>query len=198
MGSSPSRCPGLYNSTITQSPVASPLCWAAAKRKKRAFSIFGVYAGSWWIEVKRPEGALLSQGLFTAETLVSTSLCQPAVPKVTFAAAIADGKAWLGLTAVGVNVKRGIRVGWRGHGPEGKQTEEEEENNSTETIKEFHSGTNVTAERGRRGPRRWARDSSSVKKIPDGCNVTTGRVSGLRPFTNHSPALMWARRSVLC
>lgn len=81
--------------------------------------------------------------MFTAETLASTSLCQPAVPKVNIAAVIADEKARLGLTAVGVNVKRGIQAG---HSPEG----EEEENNNTETIKEFHSGTNVTAESPRR------------------------------------------------
>lgn len=151
--------------------------WGSAERKiKDFFFIFGAHLGSWWIELKRHEGAFTSP----LSCLPPTSLCLMTVPGTTspllqrFLRKKPVWQQW---------VKCQERT--QSRGKTNQQTErKKKKKTTTQKLSKIHSGTNVTAQ---------SRAAEAPDEGPETLHLwrrsqMTHRCVFL-PFTNHCPLL---------
>lgn len=169
-------------STMTYSPAAHANKACLGLRKKKRFFYF--WRTSWklkdWTDMAW-RSVHLPGLLFTADTLLLTFPCPPSqmVPNVTFCCGDSWGKSLTWFDNSGINVKRGIHVGERGHTPEGKQ----KENNNTKT-RNYQNSIQARMWQLRAGllrPLMMGPRLSICEEDPDGCNVSTEWVSGFMP-----------------
>lgn len=153
-------------------------CLGLSEEKNKGFSIFGVHPGSWWIELKWPEGAFISPlSCLPPRLSPSTSLCPPSpmVQNVTFAVVIGEEKlVWQWWGKCQERHPRRCREDTLQKTK--KKTRRKQQQPKNKKLLKFHSGTNVTAQsRAAEAPddgpmtlHLWRRPQKAVMSIQNG------------------------------